>query len=68
MSTREKAIHLLDQIPDNQVDRIYNFMLSIQLEPNPETVAAIEESESLDPDDAFDGTPKEFINSLLDEE
>ena len=67
MSNREMAINLINQIPENKLDKIIallkNAVVSNEI-PNEETVEAMEELDN-GGGTRFEGSTKDFLKELL---
>lgn len=69
MSNKEKAIQLLDQIPESKMYYIIGILEGAAIpdeEPNKETIEAMRELEN-GGGEVFKGTAHDFISSMLED-
>lgn len=74
MTYKERAIQLLDQIPESKMDYVIGFLEGAAIPdklPNDETLAAFAELDTMKTMNAgqhFNGTTEEFFNMLLEDD
>jgi hypothetical protein len=69
MSNRERAIQILDRIPESKMYYIIAFLEGAAIpeeEPNDETIAAMQELEN-GGGEVFEGSTHDFISAMLEE-
>jgi hypothetical protein len=68
MSNRERAIQILDRIPESKMYYIIAFLEGAAIpeeEPNEETIAAMQELEN-GGGEVFEGSTHDFISAMLE--
>jgi hypothetical protein len=68
MSNRERAIQILDRIPESKMYYILAFLEGAAIpeeEPNDETIAAMQELEN-GGGEVFEGSTHDFISAMLE--
>lgn len=70
MSEREKAVQLLNSVPDDKIGCVIGYIQALvmdkQEKPNTETIKAIEELEN-GGGEIFEGSAHDFLQMMLEE-